>query len=48
MSGKAAVILDGAEISTFQGAERLWTFRPHKIVRRPAALALRWTFREGG
>jgi len=48
MTGEAEVILDSPEIAAFQGAERLWTFRAHKIVRRPSGLALRWTFREGG
>ncbi|MBB4613007.1 2Fe-2S iron-sulfur cluster-binding protein [Novosphingobium taihuense] len=48
MSGKAEVILDSPEIATFAGAERLWTFVPHRIVRRSGALALRWSFRENG
>src|SRR3546814_17555102 len=48
MTGRAEVILDSPEIAAFQGAERLWTFRAHKIVRRPGALALRWKFRDGG
>lgn len=42
MTGDATVILDAPEIAAFQGAERLWTFRPRHIVRRRAALALRW------
>ena len=46
MSGQAEVILDSPEIAAFEGAERLWTFRPQRIVRRPAALALRWAFQE--
>lgn len=48
MTGDAAVILDSPEIAAFQGAERLWTFRARKIVRRRGALALRWTFRADG
>lgn len=48
MSGKAEVVLDSPEIATFAGAERLWTFLPDRIVRRPGALALRWNFRENG
>lgn len=48
MTGEAAVILDSPEIAAFQGAERLWTFQPHRIVRRRDALALRWASREGG
>ena len=48
LSGEAQVILDSPEIAAFQGAERLWTFRARRVVRRPAALALRWAFRENG
>ncbi|WP_448098841.1 2Fe-2S iron-sulfur cluster-binding protein [Luteibacter yeojuensis] len=48
MAGDAEVILDSPEIAAFQGAERLWTFRPRRIVRRAGALPLRWTFREDG
>ncbi|WP_374680282.1 pyridoxamine 5'-phosphate oxidase family protein, partial [Hydrocarboniphaga effusa] len=35
MTGKAEVLLDSPEIASFQGAERLWTFRASRIVRRP-------------
>lgn len=42
MSGDAAVILDAPEIAAFQGAERLWTFKPRRVVRRRGTLALRW------
>lgn len=48
MTGDASVILDSPEIAAFQGAERLWTFRPRRIVRRHAALALRWEKEAGG
>ncbi|CAO3409079.1 probable iron-sulfur binding protein YPO1417 [Azospirillum largimobile] len=48
MTGDAEVILDSPEIAAFQGAERLWTFRPRRILRRPGALALRWSFRQDG
>ncbi|MBP2297172.1 2Fe-2S iron-sulfur cluster-binding protein [Azospirillum rugosum] len=48
MTGDAEVILDSPEIAAFQGAERLWTFRARRIVRRPGALALRWSFRKDG
>ncbi|ARP85312.1 2Fe-2S iron-sulfur cluster-binding protein [Bordetella genomosp. 9] len=48
MTGDAEVILDSPEIAAFQGAERLWTFRPRRIVRRRGALALRWTFQQDG
>lgn len=48
LTGEADVILDGPEISAFTGAERLLRVRPRKVVRRPAALQLRWTERPGG
>ncbi|WP_137173152.1 pyridoxamine 5'-phosphate oxidase family protein [Massilia sp. HP4] len=48
MSGDAEVVFDSPEIAAFQGAERLWTFKPRRIVRRPAALALRWAFHDRG
>ncbi|HEX8055412.1 MAG TPA: pyridoxamine 5'-phosphate oxidase family protein [Novosphingobium sp.] len=48
LSGEAEVILDSPEIDELAGAERLWKFRAHRVVRRPGALPLRWTFREDG
>ncbi len=48
MTGDAEVILEAPEIAAFQGAERLWTFRPRRIVRRRGALALRWAPRKDG
>lgn len=48
MTGHAEVVLDSPEIAAFQGAERLWTFRARRIVRRRGALALRWTFQQDG
>lgn len=42
MSGRVEVIVDSPEIAAFQGAERLWRFFPEKIVRREAALPMRW------
>lgn len=44
LTGIAEVILDSPDIADFQGAERLWTFTPHKIVRRTAAFPLRFEF----
>ncbi|MGL6242579.1 pyridoxamine 5'-phosphate oxidase family protein [Pseudomonas sp.] len=44
LSGRAQVILEGPQVEAFQGAERLWTFDVERVVRRPAALALRWRF----
>ncbi|MBX5219513.1 2Fe-2S iron-sulfur cluster binding domain-containing protein [Rhizobium sp. NLR9b] len=48
MTGDAELILDSPEIAAFQGAERLWTFKARRIVRRRNALALRWSFRDEG
>ena len=48
LSGDAAVILESPEISAFEGAERLWRFTPRRIVYRPDALPLRWTFQRDG
>jgi ferredoxin-NADP reductase/predicted pyridoxine 5'-phosphate oxidase superfamily flavin-nucleotide-binding protein len=48
MTGDATVILDSPEIAAFQGAERLWTFKARRIIRRQGALALRWKLREEG
>lgn len=44
MTGTSELILESPEIAAFQGAERLWTFRPGKIIRRTGALAARWKF----
>lgn len=46
MTGTAEVIFDSPEIAAFQGAERLWTFRSQKTVRRRGALALRWAMQQ--
>ena len=42
MSGSAEVLLDDPEIAAFQGAERLWRFKPQHIVYRQGAIPLRW------
>jgi predicted pyridoxine 5'-phosphate oxidase superfamily flavin-nucleotide-binding protein len=51
MSG-AAELLGGeaaaAALAGFEGAQRLWRFMPHRIVRREAALPLRWLDRDDG
>ena len=44
LSGRTEIILEGPQVEAFQGAERLWTFEIERVVRRPAALALRWRF----
>lgn len=46
MTGDAEVILDSPEIDAFEGAERLWTFSPRKIIIRKNALPLSWKFKE--
>ncbi len=48
LTGDATVDLESEEIAAFQGAERLWHFTPRRIVYRPGALALRWTFQANG
>ncbi|KQU08131.1 pyridoxamine 5'-phosphate oxidase family protein [Rhizobium sp. Leaf453] len=48
MTGKAEIIFDSPEIAAFQGAERFWTFKPTRIIRRRNALALRWAFQKDG
>ena len=48
LTGDAEVILDSPEIASFQGAERLWRFRPRRILYRPEALPLRWRFHPDG
>jgi predicted pyridoxine 5'-phosphate oxidase superfamily flavin-nucleotide-binding protein len=42
MSGDAEIEIDSPEIAELPGAERLWRFRPRRIVRRPGGLPLRW------
>lgn len=48
MTGDAQVVLESPEIAAFQGAERLWSFKPRRIVLRRGALALRWSARNDG
>jgi hypothetical protein len=48
LSGDVEVVLDSPEIAAFRGAERLWRFSPHRILHRPDALPLRWTFQQDG
>lgn len=42
LSGDAALLTDSPERAVFRGAERLWRFQPRRILRRCAALPLRW------
>lgn len=44
IAGRTALILDGPQVEQFEGAQRLWTLTVEQVVRRPAALALRWQF----
>ncbi len=48
LTGDAEVVLESDEIAAFQGAERLWVFRPRKVVLRAAALPLRFAMRADG
>ena len=48
MTGDAELVLAAPETAAFRGAERLWTFRPRRVVRRRGALPLRWSFRADG
>jgi uncharacterized protein len=48
LTGDAEVVLESAEIAAFQGAERLWVFRPRKVVLRPEALPLRFVMQAEG
>ncbi|MGF6177128.1 pyridoxamine 5'-phosphate oxidase family protein [Ensifer sp. 4252] len=48
MTGDADVILASPEIDAFQGAERIWRFRPRQVIYRPDGSALRWSFGEAG
>jgi uncharacterized protein len=48
LTGDAEIVLESNEIAAFQGAERLWFFRPRQVVLRPGALALRWSLRPDG
>ena len=46
LTGTVEVIWDGPEVEAFRGAERLWRFTLDHGHRLPAALPMRWTFRE--
>ncbi|RDL48887.1 Flavohemoprotein [Ensifer sp. M14] len=48
MTGSAEVILSSPEVAAFQGAERLWRFRPEQVVYREDGLPLRWVLEDGG
>ncbi len=44
VAGRTSLILDGPQVASFDGAQRLWTVTVEHLVRRPAALALSWQF----
>ncbi|AVE04633.1 pyridoxamine 5'-phosphate oxidase family protein [Pseudomonas palleroniana] len=46
LAGRTSLILEGPEVARFEGAQRLWTVTVEQVIRRPAALALRWQFAE--
>ena len=46
LCGRAEVLLDSPAIQDFEGAERLWTLEVEQAVWRPAAVSLRWAFKE--
>lgn len=46
LTGDAEVILESAEIDIFDGAERIWKFRPREIILRPKALPMTWAIQE--
>ncbi|MGO3986664.1 pyridoxamine 5'-phosphate oxidase family protein [Pseudomonas sp. SAS7] len=46
LCGRAEVLLDSPAIQDFEGAERLWTLEVEQVVWRPAAVSLRWAFKE--
>lgn len=48
LTGDAEIVLESPEIAAFQGAERLWRFRPRRVVLRRNALPLRWSFETTG
>lgn len=48
LTGDAELVLESGEIAAFQGAERLWVFRPRKVVLRAAALPLRFAMQADG
>ena len=46
LCGRAEVLLDSPAVQDFEGAERLWTLEVEQVVWRPAAVSLRWAFKE--
>jgi ferredoxin-NADP reductase/predicted pyridoxine 5'-phosphate oxidase superfamily flavin-nucleotide-binding protein len=46
LTGSTELVLEGDEVASFQGAERLWRLKVEQVVRRRSTLALRGTFGE--
>ena len=46
ISGTTEIVFSGPEVDAFQGAERIWTLRVERVIRRRNALALRWILDE--
>lgn len=44
LSGRTELLLDSPLTEAFEGAERLWVLEVEQVVRRPAAVSLRWNF----
>lgn len=44
--GRTEILLDNPASQAFDGAERLWTLDVEQVVWRPAAVSLRWAFKE--
>ena len=44
ITGRTELVLEGAEVRSFQGAERIWRLHVEKVVRRRGALSMRWQF----
>ncbi|WP_394779909.1 pyridoxamine 5'-phosphate oxidase family protein, partial [Undibacterium sp.] len=48
MSGRTEVVLNTPEVAAFMGADRMWRFKPQRVIHRRAALPLRWIDDEHG
>ncbi|WOC78673.1 pyridoxamine 5'-phosphate oxidase family protein [Stutzerimonas frequens] len=46
LSGRTELLLDSPLIKAFEGAERLWTVEVEQVVRRSAAVSIRWQFHD--
>ena len=46
LTGDTEIVFDGPEIENLQGSERLWHFTPRRMIRRRAALPIRWKLRD--